>query len=479
MIYTGGDCLRFRNWFNLGIGIKRWVALGFSGMFFIVFGVFEMIFHRYYNFYYKLFYVYLIAVGLFTIYLAMNEGVTNFVGLVEKGMVNVNLDSREIGGLVHERKLLVQGPKVVVIGGGTGLSTLLRGLKHYTNNITAVVTVADDGGGSGKLREDLGILPPGDIRNCLVALANTDTLMEDLMQYRFQDGSLKGQSFGNLFLAAMDGVSDNFEDAVAKMANVLAITGKVLPVTLEDLRINAELESGQIVIGESHIPVVGRKEASPIKRLYIEPSDAKCLPDAAEAIRNADAVVLGPGSLFTSIIPNLLVKGIVEAIRESKGLKIYISNVMTQPGETDGFRVSDHVRSILAHADFGNLDYVIANTTLIDNMTLKEKYGNMGQTEVLVDRDNLSKYSFELVLGDFLLAREDSVRHDAEKLSRVLMDTILRKSLIYDKKRILEYVLLSDKLKNRERMHGEHQVVDRKVDQPGDRKVSEKIDSMN
>jgi uncharacterized cofD-like protein len=273
----------------------------------------------------------------------------------------------------------------------------------------------------------------------------------------------------------MDGVSDNFEDAVAKMANVLAITGKVLPVTLEDLRINAELDSGQIVIGESHIPVVGKKEASPIKRLYIEPSDAKCLPDAAEAIRNADAVVLGPGSLFTSIIPNLLVNGIVEAIRESKGLKIYISNVMTQPGETDDFRVSDHVRSIMAHADFGDLDYVIANTTLIDNMNLKEKYGNMGQTEVLVDRENLSKYSFELVLGDFLLAREDSVRHDAEKLSRVLMDTILRKSLIYDKKRILEYVLLSDKLKHRERMHGVHQVVDRKGDQQANREVDHQV----
>jgi len=170
------------------------------------------------------------------------------------------------------------------------------------------------------------------------------------------------------------------------------------------------------------------------------------------------------------------VNGIVEAISESKGLKIYISNVMTQPGETDGFRVSDHVRSILAHADFGGLDYVIANTTLIDNIMLKDKYGRMGQKEVLVDRDNLSKYSFELVEGDFLLAREDSVRHDAEKLSRVLMETILRKSLIYDKKRILEYVLLSDKLKHRERMHGVHQVVNREVDH---QVVNREVDNIN
>lgn len=452
-MWETGETMRYRNWLDLGLGIKRWVLLGFMGMLLLSFGIFELIFHRYYNMYYKLFYVYLIFTGLFILYVSINEGVTNFISLVRDGLVDVNLDSREIGSLVHEKKLLVQGPKIVVIGGGTGLSTLLKGLKYYTNNITAIVTVADDGGGSGTLREDLGMLPPGDIRNCLVALANTEPLMEELMQYRFRDGSLKGQSFGNLFLAAMDGVSDNFEDAVAKMASVLAITGRVLPVTLDNLTINAELENGQLVVGESHIPKVGVKEGSPIKRLYIRPERAQCLPDVADAIRNADAVVLGPGSLFTSIIPNLLVNGVTEAIRDCEGLKIYISNVMTQPGETDGFCVSDHIRAIRNHADIGKLDFVFSNNALIENMELKDKYAATGQMEVLIDEEKLRNQEFTLIEGNFILAQETSVRHDADKLSGRLMETILERSLIYDKKRILEYVLLSEKLKHK-RKHG-------------------------
>ena len=232
--------------------------------------------------------------------------------------------------------------KVVVIGGGTGLSTMLRGLKQYTSHITAIVTVGDDGGGSGKLREDLGMLPPGDIRNCILALADTEPLMEDLLQYRFTEGSLKGQCFGNLFLAAMAGISENFEDAVQKMSSVLAVKGKVLPVTLDDMKLVAELENGEIIEGESKIPseVIVRKTR--IKKLAIKPIDAKPLEEAIKAINNADVIIMGPGSLYTSIIPNLLVKGIPEAICKSPAKKVYISNVMTQPGETDGFKVSNH-----------------------------------------------------------------------------------------------------------------------------------------
>ena len=234
--------------------------------------------------------------------------------------------------------------KVVVIGGGTGLSTMLRGLKQYTSHITAIVTVGDDGGGSGKLREDLGMLPPGDIRNCILALADTEPLMEDLLQYRFTEGSLKGQCFGNLFLAAMAGISENFEDAVQKMSSVLAVKGKVLPVTLDDMKLVAELENGEIIEGESKIPseVIVRKTR--IKKLAIKPIDAKPLEEAIKAINNADVIIMGPGSLYTSIIPNLLVKGIPEAICKSPAKKVYISNVMTQPGETDGFKVSNHLK---------------------------------------------------------------------------------------------------------------------------------------
>ena len=439
--------MKIKDWMNMGYGIKRWFGLGIVGLSVIIFALIELMFQRFGGRAYNFYYIYLMILGVSVLYVSIAELIKSFMTLAKDGLIDFNMDSREIGSLIHEKKLLVQGPKVVILGGGTGLSTILKGLKNYTNNITAVVTVADDGGGSGVLREDLGILPPGDIRNCLVALANTEPLMEELMQYRFKDGSLKGQSFGNLFLAAMNGVSDNFEDAVQKMANVLAITGKVLPVTLENIKINAILDNGQLVVGESHIPEVSISEGAKIRKLYITPEDAQCLPDVREEILNADAIILGPGSLYTSIIPNLIIKGVPEAIKESRASKIYICNVMTQPGETDEFKVSDHIRAIYEHGDIGKIDYVFANTMCIRNEHLRKKYHDMKQFEVIVDEEKLQYEDFELILGDFIKPRETSVRHDADKLSKRLMEIILKETLVNDKRRILEYVVLSGKLK--------------------------------
>lgn len=218
--------MRFSDWLKPGIKVKRWVVFGIFGILLIAFGFTELVTKRLYDFYYKMFYIFLNLSGLFVIYISVTEAMKSIIVLVNKGYIKVSLDSKKIESMIYEKRLLVRGPKIVVIGGGTGLSTMLRGLKYYTSNITAIVTVGDDGGGSGTLREDLGILPPGDIRNCILALADTEPLMEDLLQYRFKDGTLKGQSFGNLFLAAMDGISDNFEDAVQKMSSVLAVTEK-------------------------------------------------------------------------------------------------------------------------------------------------------------------------------------------------------------------------------------------------------------
>lgn len=442
--------MTFKDWFNTGHGIKRWFGLGTVGIALLIFTAMEMITRRFDEPSYNLYYGYLLLLSISIIYLTTSELIKSFMSLAKDGLIDFNMDSREIGSLMHEQKLLVQGPRLVIIGGGTGLSTVLKGLKTYTNNLTAVVTVADDGGGSGTLRQDLGMLPPGDIRNCLVALANTEPLMEELMQFRFKDGSLKGQSFGNLFLAAMDGVSNNFEDAVGKMASVLAITGKVLPVTLENVTINAVLDNDQLVVGESHIPDVSILEGAKIKKLYITPREAKCLPDVQDEILNADAIILGPGSLYTSIIPNLLVNGVSEAIKKSTAKKIYISNVMTQPGETDGFKVSDHLKSIYEHGDIGPLDYIMANDMPIRNKDLQKKYHDVGQFEVEIDEDVLGRtYGIELVKGDFIKPREKSVRHDAEKLSQKLMEIVLKETLFNDQKRILEYVSLSRKLKQR------------------------------
>ena len=313
--------------------------------------------------------------------------------------------------------------KVVVIGGGTGLSTMLRGLKQYTSHITAIVTVGDDGGGSGKLREDLGMLPPGDIRNCILALADTEPLMEDLLQYRFTEGSLKGQCFGNLFLAAMAGISENFEDAVQKMSSVLAVKGKVLPVTLDDMKLVAELENGEIIEGESKIPseVIVRKTR--IKKIVIKPIDAKPLEEAIKAINNADVIIMGPGSLYTSIIPNLLVKGIPEAICKSPAKKVYISNVMTQPGETDGFKVSNHLKVLMDYGVAENIDYVIANNGIIPP-DIKEKYAKENAELVVLDYENISNLNVNVIEADLIKITKRYVKHNAEKLAELIMKNI-------------------------------------------------------
>ena len=313
--------------------------------------------------------------------------------------------------------------KVVVIGGGTGLSTMLRGLKQYTSHITAIVTVGDDGGGSGKLREDLGMLPPGDIRNCILALADTEPLMEDLLQYRFTEGSLKGQCFGNLFLAAMAGISENFEDAVQKMSSVLAVKGKVLPVTLDDMKLIAELENGEIIEGESKIPseVIVRKTR--IKKIAIKPIDAKPLEEAIKAINNADVIIMGPGSLYTSIIPNLLVKGIPEAICKSPAKKVYISNVMTQPGETDGFKVSNHLKVLMDYGVAESIDYVIANNGIIPP-DIKEKYAKENAELVVLDYENISNLNVNVIEADLIKITKRYVKHNAEKLAELIMKNI-------------------------------------------------------
>ena len=313
--------------------------------------------------------------------------------------------------------------KVVVIGGGTGLSTMLRGLKQYTSHITAIVTVGDDGGGSGKLREDLGMLPPGDIRNCILALADTEPLMEDLLQYRFTEGSLKGQCFGNLFLAAMVGISENFEDAVQKMSSVLAVKGKVLPVTLDDMKLIAELENGEIIEGESKIPSEVIVRNTRIKKIAIKPIDAKPLEEAIKAINNADVIIMGPGSLYTSIIPNLLVKGIPEAICKSPAKKVYISNVMTQPGETDGFKVSNHLKVLMDYGVAENIDYVIANNGIIPP-DIKEKYAKENAELVVLDYENISNLNVNVIEADLIKITKRYVKHNAEKLAELIMKNI-------------------------------------------------------
>lgn len=356
-----------------------------------------------------------------------------------------SLNPEGLSSLLNEKRILVKGPKVVAIGGGTGLSTMLRGLKQYTSNLTALVTVADDGGGSGVLREDLGMLPPGDIRNCILALANTEPIMQQLLQYRFQDGMLKGQSFGNLFLAAMDGISDSFEEAVKKMSDVLAVTGKVLPITLDDVRLCAETDNGNTILGEFNIGHRDLTDDSNIERVYFNQKNVKPLDEAIEAIMEADIVALGPGSLYTSIIPNLLVDGVCEALQKTKAIIVYVCNVMTQPCETQGYTLSDHIKAIEKHTKKGIIDFCVVNTASIPE-ELKERYLLDGAELVKVDYDVVEKMGIELITGDFKAVNNNLVRHDSNKLAKKIIELVSELVLSRDKDRVLDYYYARERL---------------------------------
>ena len=310
-------------------------------------------------------------------------------------------------------------PRIAAIGGGHGLSAMLRGLKRYTKHITAIVTVADDGGGSGMLREDLGMLPPGDIRNCIMALANTEPTMERLLNYRFTEGSLSGQSFGNLFLAAMNGISGSFDEAVQRMGEVLAITGSVLPVTNQNVYLEAEFDNGSRTLGESKIFYAKKINDCRIRQVRLVPENPQALQDSIDAIRQADIIVIGPGSLYTSIIPNFLVDGISEAIRSSGAVREYILNIMTQDGETDGYTGEDHVRALLEHAGGDVIDVCIANNAPVPEKWLAP-YRQEGVGPIEVDRAGIE--ALGVAVREFPLCRPGRyIRHDADALSRAIL----------------------------------------------------------
>ncbi|MCM3273857.1 gluconeogenesis factor YvcK family protein [Paenibacillus elgii] len=304
-------------------------------------------------------------------------------------------------------------PRIVVIGGGTGLSVMLRGLKHKPVDITAIVTVADDGGSSGILRSELEMIPPGDIRNVLSALADVEPLLGQLLDYRFDKGNgLAGHSLGNLMLAAMCDITGDFVTGVRELSRVLAVRGRVLPASDHSIVLRALMEDGAVVEGESNIP----KARGVIRQLSIEPKDVRALPEALEALREADAILVGPGSLYTSILPNLLVPEIAKTIIESNALKIFICNVMTQPGETDDYKVSDHLKAVRDHVGTDLFDYVIVNNGDIPEQ-VQSKYAEKGAKIVPLDLDEVTKQGYKVIADQLVLFRT-YLRHDAEKLSQ-------------------------------------------------------------
>ena len=425
--------MRFVKWLYPGMHIKRWLLLFGAGVLLVSLGLALVFNYKYlehieeaiFRFIYTwrgsydymataLVGVLIVVVGLLVMGLAMNYVINSVKTAVMPSEKNKLID------LIYEKRFLGKGPAVTVIGGGHGLSVLLRGIKQATTNITAVVTVADDGGSSGRLREELGIIPPGDMRNCLVALADTEPLMERLFQYRFDCSSaLSGHSFGNLFIAAMSEVTDgDMEKALEVSSKVLAVKGRVLPASTAHVRLDAIMEDGTVVEGESNIPTVKKR----IHRVQLYPKRARAVQSAVEAIMNAEAIVLGPGSLYTSVMPNLLINGIADALRKTKAVKIYICNVLTQPGETDGYTASQHVRAIIDHAGPGIIDYVLVNSA---PLTAAEaaSCAEAGAYPVEVDEPALRRLGVKTLAAD-LVSWTDNVHHDPEKLTHNVMRLI-------------------------------------------------------
>jgi len=420
-------------WLYPGMKFKRWLLLFAAGVMIVSLGIAVVFNYKYIDHIEEAIFraVYLWSGGYDYKYTAI-AGLAMVVAgasimlvaakFIIKSVITVLLPSNpseKLVDLIYEKRMLGKGPAITVVGGGHGLSVLLRGIKQATSNVTAVVTVADDGGSSGRLRQDLGMIPPGDLRNCLVALADTEPLMEKLFQHRFEGSSeLSGHSFGNLFIAAMTQVTGDVETALKESSKVLAVKGQVLPASKEFVRLDAIMEDGTVVCGESQIPEAHKK----IHRVKLYPEHAEAVQSSLDAIRNAEAIVLGPGSLYTSVIPNLLVEGIGDAICRSKAVKIYICNVMTQPGETDGYTASMHVKAIMDHAGHNAVDYVIVNSTPVPE-DLKRKYAETGAYPVVVDDDALNQLGVGIIKAD-LITSKDAIHHDPKKLCDSVMRVV-------------------------------------------------------
>jgi len=413
--------IRLPRWLYPGMHLKRWLLLAFIGITILGLGAAIFLVDLYRRFG---------ADNIPIVFWLTGAGIERPIRAVIVGIIGLLLTGVGVWGLMrsvvspfvargdsvlevlYTKRYLARGPRIVAIGGGTGLSTLLRGLKGYSANITAVVAVADDGGSSGRLRQQLGIVPPGDIRNCIAALADAEPLMTQLMQYRFPPGSgLDEHAFGNLFIAAMTAVTGDFEEAVRESNRVLAVRGQVLPATSVPLNLSSRLASGRRIDGQVGI---GHAE-EPIERVFIEPADVRANPEALERILEADMVVIGPGSIYSSVLPNLLISDIRDALAAAPGMRVYVCNVATQPGETGSFSAAEHLEALFEHIGEGLIDYVLIN----HNWHARQPDGWLGQP-VQIDERRLEGLPV-VVIEEDLVDVANAHRHDPAKLAAALV----------------------------------------------------------
>lgn len=443
----------FFTWFKGSTKMKRWIALVLIGIVLVCYGIASILVAKEISFVDITKIVLLFVLGFICVILGVVFAQKRTLELLieasdlrlEKGNKNVNVKS-----LIFNKKVYDKGPNVVVIGGGSGLNTVLKGMKNYTSNITAIVTVSDYGKLPSDSRKQLDLLPLDDIKDSLVALSYNELLMKEVLDFKFSGGKLKNLTFGDIYLYAMKELYGDFTESIEKSKDVLNITGRVLPVTLDEVKICAELENGMVVEEKEKIPEVVFDKVTKINRIYINPSNCIPAPGVIEAIKNADAIVIGPGSLYTNVIPNLLVKNVSKAIKESKAIKIYVNNIMTEPGQTDDYSISDHIQAIIDHAGTGVIDYCIYDTGEVVPEYVR-KYNHEGQDLVEQDLQKCREKGVKLLQGNLSTIIDDTVRHNPHSVAEAIVQIICDDLKFKDKQNDPQYVMLNSRLKEQKR----------------------------
>ena len=443
----------FFKWFNSKNKLKRWMFLTLVGMALVCYSIANILVLKEmsFNVLAKIIIVFVLGIvaivfGLIGFYKRTLEILIESTDERMKNGNKVNVKS-----LIFNKKVYHQGPNIVVIGGGTGLNTVLYGLKKYTDNLTAIVTISDYGETETESRKELQTMPLDDVKDSIIALSANDNQMDKLFNYKFQDGRLDNLKFSDIYFKAMKNINEDFAKSVARSNEILNITGKVLPVTLDKMNITAELENGYLVTDRSKIPEIVYEKVTKINRIFLNPTNCRPAPGVVEAIKNADCIIIGPGSLYTNVIPNLLVNGVAKAIKESTGLKVYISNIMTEPGQTDEYSVSDHINAIIDHVGKGIIDYCIYDTGEIVPEFVK-KYNLEGQDLVDPNIEKVKGITF-LQRNLSMISTDGHIRHDPNLVAESIIELICDDLKYQDKQNDPQYLMLNNKLKEDKRIN--------------------------
>lgn len=444
----------FFSWFKSSTKMKRWLALILLGIVLVCYGTASILVAKEMSFVEigKVIVLFVIGFTLTIVGIVFAQKRTLEVLIeasdlrLEKGRKNININS-----LIFNKKVYDKGPNIVVIGGGSGLNTVLKGLKNYTSNITAIVTISDYGKLPTNSRKQLELLPLDDVKESLIALSNNEAAMEGILNLKFNDKMLNDLTFGDIYLYAMKELYKDFTDSIEKSSNVLNIVGRVLPVTLDEVKICAELENGMVVEEKEKIPQVVFDKVTKINRIYINPSNCTPAPGVLDAIRNADAIIIGPGSLYTNVIPNLLVKNVSKTIKESKAIKIYVNNIMTEPGQTDNYSISDHIQAIIDHAGSNIIDYCIYDTGEIVPEFIR-RYNMEGQDLVEQDLQKCREKGVKLLQRNLSCITDENIRHNPKAVAEAIIQIICDDLRFQDKQNDPQYIMLNNRLKEEKRL---------------------------